>query len=179
MAYELPDIPVRAKLFNYRIDHKKYAAYEVSTVELAQEQSLNIDFDMGMPLDLIDRDIYTADGITEQLESLKLKYLDEKDKFILSDKDTFEAPVKKLTAEGTIPMKLPARYRMVQREEKWGRDTKSSSIMPSREFEGVTDIIMTTTDKDKKAELHDRALQQVEKKFADSKNVVPGGPKGL
>jgi hypothetical protein len=37
MAYELPDIPVRAKLFNYRIDHKKYAAYELSTVELAQE----------------------------------------------------------------------------------------------------------------------------------------------
>jgi len=151
----------------------------VSTVELAQEQSLNIDFDMGMPLDLIDRDIYTADGITDQLEGLKLKYLDEKDKFILSDKDTFDAPVKKLAAEGgTIPMKLPARYRMVQREEKWGRDTKSSSILATREFECATDIIMTTTDKEKKAELHDRALQQVEKKFADSKNVLPGFSKG-
>ena len=65
MEYKLPDIPVRAKLFNYQIDHKKYASYEMSTVELLAEQSLNIDFDMGMPLDLIDRDLYKAEGVND------------------------------------------------------------------------------------------------------------------
>jgi hypothetical protein len=31
---KLPDIPVRAKLFHYKIDYKKPAEYELSSVEL-------------------------------------------------------------------------------------------------------------------------------------------------
>ena len=126
MESRLPDIPVRAKLFNYHIDHKKYAAYEMSTVELLAEQSLNMDFDMGVPLDLIDRDIYKSESLPEQLEGLKLQCFDERDNFILSDKDGFEGPIKKIANEGTLPMKLPSRYRVVQREEKWGRESKNT-----------------------------------------------------
>ena len=54
----LPEIPVKPKLFSYKIDYKKAAEYEYSSVEINQEQPINVDYDMGMAIDLIDRDIY-------------------------------------------------------------------------------------------------------------------------
>ena len=71
----MPDIPVKPKLFNYKVDYKKPALYEYSSVEIKSEQIVNVDFDMGMPLDLIDRDIYQSQelkkGYGSNLESLK------------------------------------------------------------------------------------------------------------
>lgn len=57
----LPEVPVKPKLFHYRIDQKKAALYEYSSVEINQEHHINVDFDLGMPLDLIDRDIYSLE----------------------------------------------------------------------------------------------------------------------
>ena len=58
----LPDIPVKPKLFHYKIDYKyKACDYEYSSVEINQDQIINVDFDMGLNLDLIDRDIYNAE----------------------------------------------------------------------------------------------------------------------
>jgi hypothetical protein len=58
MDVDLPEIPVRPKLFQYKIDYKKAANYEYSSVEVNQEQLINVDYDLGMSIDLIDRDIY-------------------------------------------------------------------------------------------------------------------------
>jgi Paf1 len=58
---QLPDIPVKPKLFSFKLDHKKSAEYELSQVEINQEQPLNVDYDMGLGLDLIDRAIYQVD----------------------------------------------------------------------------------------------------------------------
>jgi hypothetical protein len=58
---QLPEIPVKAKLFTFKLDQKKAAEYELSQVEVNQEQILNVDYDMGMSLDLIDRGIYQVD----------------------------------------------------------------------------------------------------------------------
>lgn len=63
----------------------------------------------------------------EQLEQLRLQCFDEKDRFLISDKNTYDTPLKKLVNEPSkplLPSKLPSRYRVVQREEKWGRDIK-------------------------------------------------------
>ena len=67
---QLPEIPVKAKLFTFKIDHKKSAEYELSQVEVNQEQILNVDYDMGMSLDLIDRGIYSVDP---DIETSKLQ----------------------------------------------------------------------------------------------------------
>ena len=58
MAYSLPDIPIKPKLFRYKIDTKKSYQYELSSVELNQENLINVDYNMGMQIDLIDRDVY-------------------------------------------------------------------------------------------------------------------------
>ena len=90
---------MQAKLFHYKIDYKKPAEYELSSVELNQDLLINVDFDMGMPLDLINREIYQPDvpiprretnerekqELREQLEKLKLAHFDERDRFTLSD----------------------------------------------------------------------------------------------
>jgi Paf1 len=57
----LPEIPVKPKLFHYKIDYKKACDYEYSSVEINQEQPINVDYDMGMAIDLIDRDIYNLE----------------------------------------------------------------------------------------------------------------------
>ena len=106
---------MKPKLFQYKIDYKKAAKYEYSSVEVNQEYLIHADYDMGMPLDLIDRDIYYLEPnssaalsslsgaiqprdvahLKTQLEALRLTLLDEKDKFVLSDRNTFETQIKK------------------------------------------------------------------------------------
>jgi hypothetical protein len=34
---QLPEIPIKAKLFSFKLDHKKAAEYELSQVEVNQE----------------------------------------------------------------------------------------------------------------------------------------------
>ena len=91
---QLPDIPIKAKLFTFKIDQKKGAEYELSQVEVNQEQILNVDYDMGMGLDLIDRGIYQVDpeidpskiqipadvqALKDKIEELRLSLLDDRD----------------------------------------------------------------------------------------------------
>ena len=53
----MPDVPIKPKLFRYKIDTKKSFQYELSSVELNQEHIINVDYNMSMPVDLIDRDV--------------------------------------------------------------------------------------------------------------------------
>lgn len=68
MEYRLPEIPVKPKLFQYKIDYKKSAEYEFSSVEINQDQLINVDYDIGIPLDLIDRDVFLLDPRSRKLD---------------------------------------------------------------------------------------------------------------
>ena len=97
---------MKPKLFTYKIDYKKAAEYEFSSVEINQEQPINVDYDMGMAIDLIDRDIYnfepfvtkgetmSAAEMHEKMEKLKLELFDERDLYILSDSNSWVDPSK-------------------------------------------------------------------------------------
>jgi hypothetical protein len=120
-------------------------------VEINQEHIINVDYNMSMPIDLIDRDVFlpfpkaydpqavvddNAMGFKREedlalkekekrdLEELRSQYLDEKDKFLLSDRITFEiehqSPEK---VEKKI--KLPARYELIDKVNKWGVDIRN------------------------------------------------------
>jgi hypothetical protein len=54
----LPDVPAKPKLFKYTIDNSKSYVYELSSVEMNQEHLINVDYNMGMNFNLIDRDVY-------------------------------------------------------------------------------------------------------------------------
>ena len=54
----LPDVPAKPKLFRYKMDQTKYCQYELSSVEMNQEHLINVDYNMGMDIDLVDRDLY-------------------------------------------------------------------------------------------------------------------------
>lgn len=58
MACSLPDVPIKPKLFRYRMDSKKSYQYELSSLEINQEHLINVDYNMGMGVDFVDRDIY-------------------------------------------------------------------------------------------------------------------------
>lgn len=58
MSYGLPEIPIRPKLFKYRLDTKNTTKYEFSTVELNQEHQILVDYNMGVRVDLIDKSVY-------------------------------------------------------------------------------------------------------------------------
>lgn len=50
---------MRPKLFKYRLDtQNRTSKYEFTTVELNQEHSILVDYNMGMRVDLIDRAVY-------------------------------------------------------------------------------------------------------------------------
>lgn len=172
---------MRPKLYQYRVDFKKAAEYELSSVEMNQEQLINVDFDMGMPLNLIDRDIYHPDSdptvptkdLQARLEKLKLSLLDEKDRFLLSYINTIESPVKKAQDLKMYPKKLPASYRLIHREEKWGQDYKDPLAVRQVE-EGVEEIINTTADRGEKVRQREAALNQIERRFAGAKRVCRG-----
>lgn len=92
---------MRPKLFKYRLDSGNRAAkYEFSSVELNAEHPICVDYNMGVRIDLIDREVYAikpqhafipATSNEENLrlaEALKTKLFSERDKFLLSDQDT-------------------------------------------------------------------------------------------
>lgn len=54
----MPEIPIRPKLFKYRLDSKNTAKYEFTTVELNQEHQILVDYNMGVRVDLIDKSVY-------------------------------------------------------------------------------------------------------------------------
>ena len=86
MYYNLPEIPVRPKLFKYRLDdvQSRTSRYEFSTVELNQEHNILVDYNMGVRVDLIDRDVYSSRlGPNADRHSL----FSERDKFLLSERD--------------------------------------------------------------------------------------------
>jgi hypothetical protein len=54
----LPDVPVKPKLYRYKMDSTKSYKYEMSSIELNREHPINVDWNMGMGIELIDRDVY-------------------------------------------------------------------------------------------------------------------------
>ena len=58
----LPEIPIRPKLFKYRLNAEKTAKYEFTTVELNQKHEILVDYNMGMRVDLVDRGVYESIG---------------------------------------------------------------------------------------------------------------------
>ena len=104
-----PYVPVEPKLFTYRLNTDGAASkYEYSCVELNQPHQLQVDYNMGMRIDLVDKEKYQVnpqqqrqmllgeqapvkneEDVTEKmLEGLKAKLLSTRDRFILSSKDT-------------------------------------------------------------------------------------------
>ena len=54
-----PYVPVEPKLFNYRLNTDEAASkYEYSCVELNQVHQIYVDFNMGMRIDLVDKEKY-------------------------------------------------------------------------------------------------------------------------
>lgn len=159
-------------------------------MELNQDLQLSVDFDIGMPLDLINREIFQPDvplprpetnprekqELKEQLEKLKLSMLDEKDRFLLSEANVFQTPMKpKAGANRVLPSKLPASYMLVHREEKWGREFKESVV--KKAAAPVADqekSVVTTKDRAVKREVRDDAINLIEKRFTTSKKVKVG-----
>ena len=100
---------MKPKLFKYRLDTtNKTSKYEFSSIELHQDLPIFTDYNMGVRVDLVDRDIYavnpsyqkaallasgqqniTNDEVNQKLvEELRQTLLTEKDKFLLSDRDS-------------------------------------------------------------------------------------------
>jgi hypothetical protein len=100
---------------------------------------------------------------------------------LLSEKNAFETPLKRQAQEKVLPAKLPSRYRVVQREEKWGKDIKDPLAVRQLEFPAGAhreEIIMTTTDKREKREKREKAIEQIERRFKASAEVKVGVSKG-
>jgi hypothetical protein len=82
---------VRPKLFKYRLDTEdRTSKYELTTVEFNQDHSILVDYNMGVRVDLIDRAVY---GSFTAEQALKIgedpnQGFSERDKFLLSDRDT-------------------------------------------------------------------------------------------
>lgn len=91
LSFDLPEIPVRPKLFKYRLDTQNHTSkYEFTTVELNQQQEILVDYNMGVRVDLIDRAVYGTLGQagSKAEQEAAREELSERDKFLLSDKDT-------------------------------------------------------------------------------------------
>ena len=98
-------------MFNYRLNTDDAASkYEFSCVELNQTHQIYVDYNMGMRIDLVDKEKYQVSTVLQKelllgssstaqvknetevtekmLDELKRKLLSSRDKFILSTKDT-------------------------------------------------------------------------------------------
>lgn len=54
-----PEIPAKPKLFKYRLDtFEQTSKYEYSTIELNQDHQILVDYNMGVRVDLVDKEIY-------------------------------------------------------------------------------------------------------------------------
>ena len=105
----IPDIPVKPKLLWF-VDTDPASAdnnihkYQYSSVEMLEEQAgfsnqILTDYNMGMHVNLVDRDVYNLNGgqlqndsSPEKMESAAEQYakMPEKLKFVLSDKDQYD-----------------------------------------------------------------------------------------
>lgn len=76
---------MRPKLFKYRLDtQNRTSKYEFTTVELNQNHEILVDYNMGVRVDLIDRAVYGK----LPSEGKQDDFLSERDKFLLSDRET-------------------------------------------------------------------------------------------
>ena len=98
----MPEIPIRPKLFKYRLDAEKTSNYEFTPVELNQKHEILVDYNMGIRVDLIDRGVYESVSSNwrtntkeskenqQKLAEDKLRStaeFDERDRYLLSEKD--------------------------------------------------------------------------------------------
>ena len=168
LTYMLPDIPVRPKLFKYKLDSKKAYQYDLSSVEMNQDHLINVDYNMGMHVDFVDRDAYLVDppvyegpnnikrenlfeGSKKQLEEIEVlrqTLFTEKDKFLLSDKNLFDSPMKGKNQHSSKNIKLPSRYMIVDKVQKWGVDIRDPLAVRqlSDAEQSEDEIIMTSND---------------------------------
>lgn len=85
--------------------------------------------------------------------------LDEKDKFILSEKNNIESPMKGQKNGGNIVRtKLPASYRLIHREEKWGIDTNENKYDRVAESNTGDEVITTTLQSSEKNAKRESAI---------------------
>jgi hypothetical protein len=110
-----------------------------------QEHMLNVDYNMGIHIDFVDRDAYLtnppiydennvkkegqrndsgAKSSNEELEALRSQLFTEKDKFILSEKSMLDMNQKPKSNVGNKGIRLPSRYVIVDKVHKWGVDIR-------------------------------------------------------
>ena len=59
LSYMAPQVPVEPKLFEYRLNTDNAASnYEFSCIEMNQPHNIYVDYNMGMRIDLVDKDKY-------------------------------------------------------------------------------------------------------------------------
>ena len=59
LGHLLPYVPVAPKLFNYRLNAGNAASkYELSCIELQQIHQIYVDYNMGIRIDLVDKEKY-------------------------------------------------------------------------------------------------------------------------
>lgn len=59
LGYMQPYVPVEPKLFKYRLNTDNAASkYEYSSIELHEPHQIYVDYNMGMRIDLVDKDKY-------------------------------------------------------------------------------------------------------------------------
>ena len=89
---------------------------------------------------------------------MRLSLFDEKDRFVFSDRNIFETPLKKQNAAGAAyPQKLPAKYRLIDREEKWGIEHKDPLAVRQVEETGE-EVIITTFERSEKVKKRQTAI---------------------
>lgn len=139
-------------------------------MELNQEHIINVDYNMGMPIDLIDRDVLlpfpkalqpelSFGGVkreedpaqkereAKELAALREQFLDEKDRFLLSDRATFEVE-ERLLQQPEKKFKIPARYEIIDKVNKWGVDIRNPIAVRKNDDKMETKSVFTT-EKDK------------------------------
>lgn len=87
------------------------------------------------------------DSLNDRLEQLKLQLLDDRDRFLLSDSNTWQDPskLKEQKAFSGLPTKLPATHRLIHRKGNWGRNMKDQlAVRALDELGDGEEPIMTT-----------------------------------
>lgn len=111
-------------------------------------------------------------ALKEKIDELRLSLLDDRDKFLLSDSNTWVDPSKRgddRDGQGNLPTKLPAKHRLIHRRGHWGRNIKDQlSVRDVSELEGYEEQVITTADKPLKLKHREKALQKIEKRFTTS-----------
>jgi hypothetical protein len=77
LNFDLPDIPVKPKMFKFDFDPSQNSTYKFSSIEYMGSNHLNTDIDLGMNIDLVHRNMYETLGP-------KMAKLDFKDEYLMS-----------------------------------------------------------------------------------------------